>query len=58
LLVELLASVGAAAVFQTTPLAEILPPPALTALPPLLAADAVIALTAAVVTDAVTTCCL
>ena len=55
LLVELLASVGAVAVFQTTPLAEILPPPALTLLPPLFAVEAVMEEMAVVVTEAAVT---
>ena len=54
-LVELLAVVGAADVFHTTPLAEIVPPPALMALPPEEAVVLVIALAAVVVTLAVAT---
>ena len=55
LLVELLAIVGAVVVFQTTPLAEILPPPALTLLPPLFAVVAVMEEMAVVVTEAAVT---
>jgi len=55
LLVELLAVVGAVDVFQTTPFAEMLPPPALIVLPPELAEELVIALAAVVVTLAVAT---
>ena len=53
--VELLANVGAVAVFHTTPLAEIVPPPALMALPPDEAVLFVIELTAVVVTLGVAT---
>jgi len=51
-LVELFAVVGAVAVFQTTPFAEMVPPPAVILLPPLLAVEAVTEETAVVVTDA------
>jgi hypothetical protein len=51
----LFANVGAVAVFQTTPFAEMLPPPALTALPPLVADDDVMEDIAVVATDAVVT---
>ena len=54
-MVELLAVVGAVAVFHTTPLAEMVPPPALIALPPEEAVVLVIALAAVVVTLAVVT---
>jgi len=53
--VELLAVVGAVAVFHTTPLADTLPPPALMALPPEEAVAFVIELAAVVVTLAVAT---
>ena len=51
-MVELLAVVGAVAVFQTTPFAEMVPPPAAMLLPPLLADEVVIAEMAVVVTEA------
>ena len=54
-LVELFAVVGAVEVFHTTPLADIVPPPALIALPPLLAELDVIDVMAVVLTDAVAT---
>ena len=54
-LVELLAVVGAVDVFQTTPFAEIVPPPAARALPPDEAVVLVTELAAVVVTLAVVT---
>jgi hypothetical protein len=53
--VELLAVVGAADVFQTTPLAEMVPPPAARAVPPDEAVVLVTELAAVVVTLAVVT---
>ena len=54
-LVELFAVVGAVEVFHTTPLADIVPPPALIELPPLLAELEVIDVIDVVLTDAVAT---
>ena len=54
-MVELFAVVGAVDVFHTTPFAEIVPPPALMALPPEEAVELVMALAAVVVTLAVVT---
>ena len=54
-LVELLAIVGAVAVFHTTPFAEMVPPPAASALPPDEAVVLVTELATVVVTLAVVT---
>ena len=51
-LVELLAVVGAVAVFHTTPLAEMVPLPAVMLLPPLAADEAVMDVIAVVETEA------
>lgn len=50
--VELLAVVGAVDVFHTTPLAEMVPPPAAMVFPPLAADEAVMEVIAVVETEA------